>query len=497
MNIYDTLSGTKREFTPANDPIRMYVCGVTPYDSCHIGHAMSYVFFDVIRRYLEYRGYKVHHAQNFTDIDDRLIDRSEREGVSTDDLAKGLIKEYFTDMDALNIQRAHVYPHATQEIPRIVEMIQGLVDQGYAYAVDANVYFRVQNFHRYGQLSGRTAGGTVSGARVEIDLKKEDPADFALWKSAKPNEPYWDSPWGAGRPGWHIECSAMALGYLGPSVDIHGGGQDLIFPHHENEIAQSEAYLQKEPFVRFWLHNGLLTLGEDKMSKSLGNLITIKKSLESYTPDGLRLFFLTSHYRSPLLYNNKKLAAGERAIERLRAAAYSNGAITVSEEKAEGFQERFIQAMDDDFNTPKALAILFELARTINRKRSQGHNPGGLQIVLRELGLVLGFTFAKPTTSSAQLPNSTTLLSLMNEIRDNLEHATRADDTAALLLETNENQPNSSLIESLVQARNHLRTIREFALADQIRSRLSELGIVLEDTSDGTLWNLRGLTPHP
>ncbi|MGH2544175.1 MAG: cysteine--tRNA ligase, partial [Ardenticatenaceae bacterium] len=297
MKLYDTLSGTKKSFAPADGKVKMYVCGVTPYAASHIGHAMFSVVFDVVRRYLEYRGYEVVHVQNFTDVDDKMIHAAQSMDIPMDELAERNIKAYLHETDDLNVLRANKYPRATHEMPKIVDMIAALIDKGNAYAVDGDVYFRVRSDEDYGKLSHRTPESLMAGARVEIDETKENPADFALWKSQKPGEPSWDSPWGPGRPGWHIECSAMSLTYLGETLDIHGGGQDLIFPHHENELAQSESYTGKTPFVRFWLHNGLLQLGEDKMSKSLGNIVSVREALERFSPDALRMFFLNSHYR--------------------------------------------------------------------------------------------------------------------------------------------------------------------------------------------------------
>ena len=300
--------------------MKLYVCGITPYAPSHLGHAMSYVVFDVLRRYLEFLGYEVDHVQNFTDVDDNIIQRSQQEGIDLQELADRHIQEFMTNMEALNVKRASVYPRATQEMPKIIEVIRSLIDKGYAYAASGSVYFHVTRASDYGKLSNRTLDGMMAGARVEVDAHKEHPMDFALWKEAKPGEPSWESPWGPGRPGWHIECTAMALAYLGETLDIHGGGQDLVFPHHENEVAQSEAYTGKTPFVRYWTHNGLLQMGEDKMSKSLGNLISLEEGLKVYSPDSLRIFFLSSQYRSPLTYSQEALAATERAAERLRNA---------------------------------------------------------------------------------------------------------------------------------------------------------------------------------
>ncbi|MCI0840693.1 MAG: cysteine--tRNA ligase, partial [Chloroflexi bacterium] len=325
MKLYNTLTRQKEEFTAPDGKVKMYVCGITPYSASHIGHAMFSVVFDVVRRYLEHKGYEIQHIQNFTDIDDKMIAAANARGITVEELAEENIQQYLEETDELNILRAHEYPRATREIPRIVSMIKGLVDEGYAYPANGDVYFRVNRDEDYGKLSRRNADDLLAGARVEIGELKEDPRDFVLWKAQKPGEPAWDSPWGPGRPGWHIECSAMSMGYLGETLDIHGGGQDLIFPHHENEIAQSESYTSSQPFARFWLHNGLLNIGDDKMSKSTGNVISVREALDEFSPAALRLFFLSSHYRNPLVYSEQNIAAQERAIERLRYAAGEEG----------------------------------------------------------------------------------------------------------------------------------------------------------------------------
>jgi len=448
MKVFSTLSGRKEEFRPKGEMVNIYVCGVTVYDDCHIGHAMSYVIFDVIRRYLEFKGYKVKHVQNFTDIDDKIINRAQQLGVSSAELAEKYIQEYFNDMDALNIKRAHVYPKATEEIPKIIEVIQGLIDKGYAYESDGSVYFRVKKFAGYGKLSHQDLDEMLSRSSAE-EGKKEYPLDFAVWKAAKPGEPYWPSPWGEGRPGWHIECSAMSLKYLGNSLDIHGGGQDLIFPHHENEITQSEAFTGVVPFARYWLHNGLLQLGENKMSKSLGNLITVKQALERYSSDAIRLFILGSHYRSPLTYSEETLKAAESGMERLRQATKDGGTAGKTVLDSEPFRRRFIESMDDDFNTAQAIAVLFELAREVNRAREESYDVSEAQSTLAELAGVLGFTLeemAKPPLDA------------------------------------------EPLIGVLIEIRNELRKAKQWQLADVIRSRLADLGVALEDTPKGTVW---------
>ncbi|MBI2909191.1 MAG: cysteine--tRNA ligase [Chloroflexi bacterium] len=452
MKIYSTLSGQKEEFLPQGDPLRMYVCGVTPYDDCHIGHAMSYIIFDVIRRYLEFRGYHVKHVQNFTDIDDKIINRANRLGVPAQELAARFIDQYFADMDALNIQRAHVYPRATEEVPKIIELVQGLIAKGKAYEAKGDVYFRVETANNYGKLSHRTLDGMMAGARIEPGEAKQHPLDFALWKAAKPGEPNWESPWGPGRPGWHIECSAMSLKYLGETIDIHGGGQDLIFPHHENEIAQSEAFTGKTPFVKYWLHNGLLRLGEEKMSKSLGNLITVKEILTRYSADALRLFVLSSNYTSPLTYTEEGVAAAERGAERLRSAAALEGG-TGEALDASACRGNFIQAMDDDFNSAQAVAVLFDLARDLNRAQTEGKSIVEARATLVELAGVLGLTL-------------------------------KAREKKELL-------GAGPFIDLLISTRADLRAAKQFQLADRIRSQLAELGVLLEDTPKGTVWKAR------
>ncbi len=446
MKLYNTLSGKLEEFTPSGDVVKMYVCGITPYAPCHLGHAMSYVIFDVLRRYLEYLGHNVQHVQNFTDIDDKIIRRSQEEQVSPDELADRHIAEYMESMDALNVKRAAVYPRATQEIPRIIEVTGSLIDKGYAYAADGDVYFRVTKSPEYGKLSHRTLDGMIAGARVEVDPSKENPMDFVLWKGAKPGEPAWESPWGPGRPGWHIECTVMSLSYLGDTLDIHGGGQDLVFPHHENETAQSEAYTGKGPFARYWVHNGLLHMGHDKMSKSLGNLVSLQEGLKRYSADTLRIFFLSSHYRSPLTYNDTGLPSTDRLRNALRQGTDEAGESL----DADPFKTRFLDAMDADLNTPQALAALFDLARAINRGMESGTDVGRAQDTLRSLGGILGLTFQQPSD-------------------------TRRED-------------GSPFVDLLVEVRTRLRAAKQYELADEIRSRLTELGVVLEDTPGGSGW---------
>jgi len=455
MKVYNTLSGQKEEFLPQGNEVKMYVCGVTPYADCHIGHALSYIVFDVITRYLKFRGYRVRYVQNITDIDDKIIARANKLGISASELAGKFTDSYFDDMDALNIARADIYPRATEEIPKIIEVIQGLIDKGYAYSAQGSVYFRVRNVPDYGKLSHRSLESILAEARIEAGEEKEHPMDFALWKAAKPGEPSWASPWGQGRPGWHIECSAMSMKYLGDTLDIHGGGQDLIFPHHENEIVQSESFTGVKPFVKYWLHNGLVQLGEDKMSKSLGNLITIREALDKYSADAIRIFVLSSHYRRPLTYSEEALEAAERGAKRLWQAAYSGGGRSEInwELRIKHHRQRFIEAMDDDFNTPQALATLFDLATDINRASDEGYTVIRGQQVLLELANTLGLIQGL----IPKIPGKPSL-------------------------------DAKPFIQLLISTRDRLRQAEQWQLADEIRSKLAELGIALEDTPKGTIW---------
>jgi cysteinyl-tRNA synthetase len=490
MRVYNTLSGRKEEFQFQGGEVKIYVCGVTPYDDCHIGHAMSYIVFDVVRRYLEYLGHQVKYVQNFTDIDDKIIARANAQGISTQELSGRFIERYFVDMDDLNIQQAHVYPRATQEIPRIIEIIQALVNKGHAYPSDGSVYFRVRSKPDYGKLSHRR----LDDMRPEGEEgSKEHPLDFALWKATKPGEPAWESPWGLGRPGWHIECSAMSLTYLGTTLDIHGGGQDLIFPHHENEIAQSESY-SGAPFVRYWMHNGLLQLGTEKMSKSLGNLITVREALERYGADALRLFVLSSHYRSPLTYSEEVVDAASKGVERLRQAAQPvNADNREPAPDAEPYRKRFIEAMDDDFGTPQAVASLFDLARSINTWKEQGKDISQAQKTLRELTSILGLTLKE---EKAEISEIQPLISLLTEVMSLIETKDRV--LASDIFTPDDIRVSSwpetgadSIVELLIQARTKLRERKEWTLADRIRVGLAERGITLKDTPQGTTWKYR------
>ncbi len=462
LRVYSTLSRNVEPFeTIEAGVVRMYVCGVTPYASAHIGHGMSVIVFDMIRRYLEHSGYEVRHVQNFTDIDVKIILRANREGIDPSELTESLIEHWHDETRALNVLPATVYPRATQEIPEIIEMISGLIEKGHAYEQDGEVYLRVRSFEGYGKLSGRAVDEMISGARIEIDERKEDPLDFALWKSAKPGEPHWPSPWSDGRPGWHIECSAMCTHHLDGLVDIHGGGTDLIFPHHENEIAQSEAYLCKEPFARYWMHNGLLQLGGDKMSKSIGNIVSIRELLDRDLGDAFRLMVLQSHYRSPLTYTEESLMAAQRGLERLRGAATTaaqssndveSSVSTELEDAVHTADRLFHEAMDDDFDSPRAIAALFDLGRAINRARDAGAESDVLgkgQKALIDLGNVLGLRLDVASTP------------------------------------VGEAEP---FIDLLVQIRDELRAARQWALADTIRNALAERGIEIADGPQASTW---------
>ncbi|GAP05534.1 MAG TPA: cysteine--tRNA ligase [Anaerolinea thermolimosa] len=461
MKIYNTLTRKKEDFeTLEPGKVRMYVCGPTVYNKAHVGHAMSALVFDIIRRYLMYRGYDVTFVMNFTDVDDKIILRANQLGVDPFELAEGYIEEYRRQLEQLNVLPATFNPRATQTIPQIIAMVQGLIEKGYAYPANGDVYFRVRRDEDYGRLSGRRVDEMQSGARIEIGEHKEDPLDFALWKAAKPGEPAWDSPWGPGRPGWHIECSAMNLTHLGEQIDIHGGGNDLIFPHHENEIAQTESFTGK-PFARYWVHNGMLQLGGEKMSKSLGNLVTIEEFLREHDADVLRLMVLNSGYRNPLTFNDEVIEQTERTLERLKSALRPAlpGAKGLDEEsarkltaQAEETREGFIRAMDDDFNSAVALSHLFELVRAINQARTAGAIDADLQVaqgVLRELAGVLGLRLQEKTEES---------------------HA--ADP----------------FIDLLVEVRTELRKQKLWALSDLVRDRLAALGVILEDSKEGTTW---------
>ncbi|MBN2148246.1 MAG: cysteine--tRNA ligase [Anaerolineales bacterium] len=460
LRVYNTLTRQKEDFvTLKPGRVTMYVCGPTVYDRAHVGHAMSALVFDIIRRYLEYSGYHVEHAMNYTDVDDKIIQRANQKGIEPIKLAEQYINEYMHHLGDLNVLPATFYPRATQEIPYIVQMIRELGEKGYAYEVDGDVYFRVTNDADYGRLSGRRLEDMQAGARISVDDRKEHPMDFALWKASKPGEPAWESPWGMGRPGWHIECSVMSMHHLGEQIDIHGGGNDLIFPHHENEIAQTESVTGK-PFARYWIHNGMMQLAGEKMSKSLGNLVTIEEFLSAHEGDVLRMMVLNSSYRNPLTFSDDVIAQAERSLERMRLAlrpstvAAQGPSVEIAQPLArqvETTRQGFRESMDDDFNTAGALGYLFDLVRVINQARDAGVAPDALQPaqdLLRELMGVLGLR-------------------------------------AQRMIEGGQAAP---FLDLLVEIRRELRQQKLWALSDQVRDRLAQLGVLLEDSKDGTTW---------
>lgn len=449
MRLYNTLTRRKDDFEPQGDPITMYVCGITPYDDAHLGHAMSIIIFDTLRRFLEWRGRRVRLVYNFTDVDDKLITRAAELGISVAELAEQQITSFMEEWRELQIQPADVHPRATEEIPQMIELISGLIEREMAYPAGGDVYYRVRRMDGYGKLSGRMLDDMISAEPTDIGIEKEHPMDFTLWKGAKPGEPQWESPWGPGRPGWHIECSAMSIRYLGEQIDLHGGGMDLIFPHHENEIAQSEAFSGRAPFVRHWVHNAMMQVGGEKMSKSTGKIVRLREGLDRYGADGLRMFVLGGHYRSPLTYSSASLAASARGAERLRLAASLPLAEGEGDFDPASLQGRFVEALEDDLNTPQALAVLFDLARAVNRARDAGEPAGAARGALLELGGVLGLGFAAASSGAADA---------------------------------------APFVELLIDVRASLRQARQFELADQVRDRLAELGITLEDGRDGTRW---------
>ena len=462
LRVYNTLTRKKSEFqTIEKGKVRMYVCGPTVYDSAHVGHAMSALVFDIVRRYLIFKGYDVQYVMNFTDVDDKIIDRAKRLGVDPFELAETYIDEFKSNLKDLNILPATEHPRATEEIDAIIEMVETLIDKDAAYEVDGDVYFRVEKAKNYGKLSGRKLEEMNAGSRIRVDERKENPMDFAVWKSAKPGEPAWESPWGLGRPGWHIECSAMNLDHLGPQIDIHGGGNDLIFPHHENEIAQTEA-ITGQPFARYWMHNGMLQLKGEKMSKSTGNLVPINEFVRDYSGDVMRLLVLSSHYRSPLTFNEEVIEANQRALERLLSAKRpalpgAEGATSETlaklNEQIEATRQGFTESMEEDFNTAGALGSIFDLVRAINQARAENATDEELapaQDALIELTDVLGL-----------------------ELKDS-QHATTSAD---------------AFIDLLLNLRQELRQQKNYDMADRVRDQLSTLGVVIEDSPQGSTWH--------
>ena len=470
--VFNTLTRGKEDLAPLHArEVRMYVCGVTVYDLSHIGHGRSAIVFDVMRRYLKHRGHAVKFIKNFTDIDDKIIRKANQEGVSAQEISERYIEEYRTDMASLGVAPADIEPKATEHVPQMIALIERLIAKGVAYPVEGDVYFEVRRFPGYGKLSGKNLEELQAGARVEVDERKRDPMDFALWKATKPGEPSWKSPWGQGRPGWHIECSAMAMQYLGEVLDVHGGGEDLIFPHHENEIAQSEAATGK-PFARYWLHNGFVNLAAEKMSKSLGNTLTIKDLVRRHDPEALRLYLLGTHYRHPLEFGDERIVEAGRALARLRSLKDEADRIASRGTPAPGpdhglFDEvaahraRFEAAMDDDFNTPQALGVLFDLARVLHGARDQ---------------------VAQGTAGAGAFLLGVGELVMLARVLGLLEGARKEAVVDPQL---------KARIESLVYLRQEARRQRDFGEADRLRDELARLGVIIEDTRDGTTWKLQ------
>ncbi|HAS53748.1 MAG: cysteine--tRNA ligase [Nitrospirae bacterium GWC2_57_13] len=487
IKLYNTLSAKKEEFVPVQPGrVSIYACGVTVYDHSHLGHARGAVVFDLIRRYFIRKGFAVTYVRNFTDVDDKIINRAKQEGITAEAVAKKYIDAYNEDMGRLGVARADIEPKATEHIPEMVAVIKGLIEKGHAYTVDGDVYFRVASFSGYGKLSKRNIEDLKAGARVEVDERKDDPLDFALWKASKPGEPAWSSPWGPGRPGWHIECSAMSFKHLGETFDIHGGGKDLIFPHHENEIAQSEAFSGR-PFVNYWLHNGFVNINQEKMSKSLGNFFTIREILDKYDGEIVRLFLLSTHYRSPIDFSDGNLKDGRAGLDRFYTmkegiAEYLKGksATTAQPDKVVESVDRplyekilklpkaFEEAMDDDFNTAFAIGLIYDLVRDVNKFLAEAGQKGedAAQIILRaaqtsfdDVGRTLGLFLREPG--------------------EWFEEGRRAESRVTLSLEK---------IEEYIHLRNEARAGKDWAEADRVRQLLDAAGVEVFDRPGGTVW---------
>lgn len=487
IKLFNTLTGKKEEFIPLYPgKVFMYACGVTVYDYSHLGHARGAVAFDLIQRYFRRKGFDVKYVRNFTDVDDKIINRAKEEGITASEVARKYIDAYQEDMKRLGVGRADVEPKATEHISEMIEVIKGLVRNGHAYDVDGDVYFRVASFKEYGKLSKRNIDELKAGARVEVDERKQDPLDFALWKASKPGEPAWDSPWGQGRPGWHIECSAMAFKHLGGTFDIHAGGKDLIFPHHENEIAQSEAYSGKK-FVNYWIHNGFVNVNREKMSKSLGNFFTIRDILDQYDAEIVRLFLLSTHYRSPIDFSDANLKDARAGLDRFYtmkegilkflagkkpSTAKPEDVIEVADrplyEKIRNLPQAFEEAMDDDFNTAFAIGLIYDLVRDVNKflAEAEKKNEDAVSIIL------------SAALASFENVNKTLGIFLRNP-DDWFKEGRRADSKVTLSVER---------IEELIHLRNEARARKDWQEADRIRKVLDDGGVELFDRADGTVW---------
>jgi cysteinyl-tRNA synthetase len=481
LKVYNSQTRTKQEFSPLTPgKVNMYVCGVTVYDNAHIGHARVYVAFDAVARHLRARGYEVNYVRNFTDIDDKIIKRANELGVDINQLTTKFMDSFSQDMQSLGVLPVSHEPRATEVIPQIIQAVEELIQKGHAYEMEGDVYFDVDSFDKYGSLSGRNLDDLKAGARVDVDDRKKNPVDFALWKSSKPGEPAWESPWGPGRPGWHIECTVMSRMFIGDTLDIHGGGEDLVFPHHENEMAQSMA-LSGKPFARYWIHNGFVRVNQEKMSKSLGNFFTIKDILEKVKPEVLRFFLLSKHYRSPLDFSDSALEEAAQALERLYNALLAADEAVDSEEQVhqtmgqpeerEAYEpialaiSEFESGMDDDFNTARAVGALFSLARYSNKLVKEKPTPQR-DAMIRDSAARLRFFGAR--------------LGLLQ------------DDPQAFLQsgasQAQDGGVDAALIESLIEERQEARKAKDFARADEIRDQITAMGVVLEDTPGGTRW---------
>jgi cysteinyl-tRNA synthetase len=487
IKLYNTLSGKKEEFVPLKPgKVTMYACGVTVYDYSHLGHARGAVIFDLVQRYFRRRGFEVKYVRNFTDVDDKIINRAREEGITAADVANKYIDAYQQDMNRLGVGRADVEPRATEHITEMVEVIAGLVQKGHAYVIDGDVYFRVTSFSEYGKLSKRNIEDLKAGARVEVDERKTDPLDFALWKSSKPGEPAWDSPWGPGRPGWHIECSAMGFKHLGETFDIHAGGKDLIFPHHENEIAQSEAFSGKK-FVNYWIHNGFVNINSEKMSKSLGNFFTIRDILDQYDAEVVRLFLLSTHYRSPIDFSDTNLKDARAGLDRfytmkegiikflagkkaptVKPADLVEIADRPMFEKIKNLPKAFEEAMDDDFNTAFAIGLIYDLVRDVNKFLAEADNKN------------LDAAVSLLSAARASFDDvSRTLGIFLREPEEWFKEGRLADSKVTLPVER---------IEELIRLRNEARARKDWTEADRVRKMLDEGGVELFDRADGTVW---------
>jgi len=467
LKIYNTLTRKKEEFIPLKSgEVGMYVCGPTVYNYIHIGNARPFIIFEVVRRFLKFKGYKVKYIQNLTDIDDKMINKAKELKITVSELAEKFIQEYFIDADSLNIERADVHPRATEHIREIIDLVKGLLEKGYAYEIDGDIFFDVSRFKDYGKLSGQNIEEVKSGARVEVNERKKNAIDFVLWKRAKEGEPSWESPWGKGRPGWHIECSAMSMKYLGKSFDIHTGGSDLIFPHHENEIAQSEAYTNKQ-FVKYWMHNGYLCLNNQKMSKSLGNIMKVRDISQKYKGEIIRYFILSAHYRSPFNFSEEQLQQAESSLQRLNNTIYNVKHLLKQDkfrrlidkddefilEKRRENKQKFIEAMDDDFNTPVALSRLFSFAREVNIYLNSPEQKN--KEVLEEI----------------------------NKFYQEL-----AGKILGILKDFDQEESFEQEIKKIIEEREKARKEKNWVESDRIRDELQEKGILLEDTPEGARW---------